>query len=76
MTTADCPTTGKPGYTHAVAKQKAKRASKRYEEALSAYLCPECGAWHFGHTIKREKPLRLIHRFHELREHHDTYHPA
>ena len=65
MTTADCPS-GKPGYTHAVAKRKAKRASRRYDEALSAYLCPECGAWHFGHTMRRNaKPLRLIHHFHD-----------
>lgn len=66
MTTTDCPT-GKPGYTHAAAKQKAKRASKRYDEALCAYLCPECGAWHFGHVMRRAKPLRLIHHFHEMR---------
>lgn len=66
MTTADCPS-GKPGYTHAMAQQKARKASKRYEEALSAYLCPECGAWHFGHTMRRAKPIRLIHRFHEMR---------
>lgn len=61
-----CPT-GKPGYSLAMAQQKAKRASKRYDEALAAYQCQQCGAWHFGHTIKRAKPLRLIHRFHEMR---------
>ena len=72
---ADCPS-GKPGYTHAIAKQKAKRARKRHEEALSAYLCPECGAWHVGSHIRKPQPPRLIHRFHELREHHDTRHPA
>lgn len=45
----DCPS-GKPGYSRAMAQQKAKRASRRHEEALTAYRCPECGEWHFGHT--------------------------
>ena len=61
-----CPT-GKPGYSRAVANEKAKRASRRHEEALTAYRCPECGEWHFGHTTQRTRPMRLIHRFHEMR---------
>ena len=63
---ADCPSE-KAGYSMAVAKRKAKSASRRYDEAFAAYQCRQCGEWHFGHMARKAKPLRLIHRFHEMR---------
>lgn len=62
-----CPT-GKAGHSYSVAKDKAKKASRRTEQPMTAYRCHECGAWHVGSHIHNPQPLRLIHRFHELRD--------
>ena len=62
----NCPTDNQP-FTQAQATDKARRASRRYSTGFAAYHCPECGAWHFGHTMRRAKPIRIIHRVHEMR---------
>ena len=62
----DCHT-GKPGYSYRMAAEKAKRATRHYDRPLTEYRCPDCGAWHVGSHTHKPQPLRLIHRFHELR---------
>ena len=63
-----CHTTGKSVLPdRKTAQRAAKNASHRYSQAMAAYRCKDCGAWHFGHTMRRAKPLRLIHHFHDAR---------
>ena len=61
-----CPT-GKASHSYRAALAKASKASRRYERPMTAYRCHECGAWHVGSHTHKPQPMRLIHRFRELR---------
>ena len=61
-----CPT-GKASHSYRAAKAKASKASRRTERPMTPYRCDQCGAWHVGSHTHKPQPLRLIHRFHELR---------
>lgn len=59
--------TGKASHSYSAVKAKASKASRRYERPMTAYRCDQCGAWHVGSHTHKPQPMRLIHRFHELR---------
>ena len=61
-----CPT-GKASHSYRAALAKASKARRHYEQPMTAYRCHECGAWHVGSHTHKPQPMRLIHRFHELR---------
>ena len=61
-----CPT-GKAQHSYSAAKAKASKARRHYEQPMTAYRCDQCGAWHVGSHTHKPQPMRLIHRFHELR---------
>lgn len=49
-------------YTAQQAKRKAQSASRRYSQAMTAYRCKDCGAWHIGHPAGLKAPIPLIAR--------------
>ena len=61
-----CPT-GKASQSYRAALAKASKASRRYERPMTAYRCDQCCEWHVGSHTHKPQPMRLIHRFHELR---------
>ena len=60
-----CPT-GKACFTAAQAQDKARRASARYSQGMTAYRCTECGAWHFGHNDRQGRPMPIVNTRHHL----------
>lgn len=40
-----CPT-GKASHSYRAAQAEASKASRRYEQPMTAYRCDQCGAWH------------------------------
>lgn len=66
MSKRQCPT-GKVPLNAKQARKLARRSSAKHECAMTAYRCPDCGAWHLGRPAKRPKPLPFINRNHQVR---------
>ena len=61
-----CPT-GKASHSYRAALAKASKASRRYEQPMTAYRCHECGAWNMGSHTHKPQPMRWVNNNHELR---------
>ena len=61
-----CPT-GKAQHSYSAAKAKAKKASRRTERPMTAYRCPDCGAWHVGSHTHKPQPMRWVNNNHQMR---------
>lgn len=68
-----CPT-GKVPLDAQRAQQLARRSSAKYDCAMTAYRCPDCGAWHLGSSSKLRRPLPLILRNHQANVRHHYEH--
>lgn len=60
-----CPT-GKVPLDAPRAQQLARRSSAAYTRPMTAYKCPECGAWHLGQPGRLRRPLPIINRNHQV----------
>lgn len=56
-----CPT-GKAKLTAQLAKERAKKSSGRYSQAMTPYRCKECGGWHIGQPTKKRAPIPFKRR--------------
>ena len=58
-----CPT-GKVPLDAPRAQQLARRSSAAYTRPMTAYKCPECGAWHLGGTSRPYRQMPIINNNH------------
>lgn len=65
MSKRQCPT-GKVPLNAKQARKLARRSSAKYDCSMTAYRCPDCGAWHLGTRMKKPRPLPIINRNHQV----------
>ena len=66
MTSDGCPT-GKTRYDVLTARRRAKTASQRTDERITAYRCTTCNSWHLGHGAPSfHRPIPIINTNHSL----------